>query len=406
MKSPINFALLIIVIISINCSGKKTNQDNESEANGEIALQVLHFPKSGEDTLKVSYFADTVIYIPLETTKESFIHYIDELWMNDSIILINNLGGGLFLFKQNGKFIRQIGKNGRGPGEYGNIYHFDVIRDTIYISSTVRRGFLRYTFDGTFCDEIKLNYEPIYFSSTADQKLVCYDELEGKIYVYNKNLYSPPDTFIVEYGVTLGRYSYMEMPRVGYNYLQKTTSGLLFNSFLSDTVWNINSDKKEPAFILNIKDQLLPYSKQIEFSNGDFEWFQKMASPYILVHLIPFSSFMFIFQLHHTIMDYDAGYDAIYLDNTKTGEIKKFNTSYIYDDIVSRQKLSNERLSYFYPIYSADYLVTSKKPLDLLNYIDRNSNEVTSLLWLNQMKTIKEDDNPILVKIKIKKSLQ
>ena len=332
-----------------------------------------------------------------------------QLWMNDSVILISCILGDLLMFQQNGKFIRQIGKRGTGPGEYGDIYHFDVIRDTIYISSTVRRGFLRYTFDGTFCDEIKLNYEPVYFTTTVDQKLACYERHEGKVLVYNKNLHTPPDTITVEYGVTKGRYYYGWHDPTFMTYLQKTPSGLFFNDYLSDTIWNITGDKKEPAFILNMKNQLLPYDRQIEFSKGDYERFNKMANPYSLVHLIPFPSLMFVFQFHHTIYADDSGYDAIYLNNTKTGEIKKFNTSYIYDDMISKQKLSNERLTFFYPIYSADYLVTSKKPLDVLKYLDQNkgnSKKVPSLPWLNQMKTIKEDDNPILVKIKIKKNLQ
>jgi hypothetical protein len=395
MKKVSCFFVLIIAL-SINCSSDKNTAINP----GIIRLSL---PESGEDILNTSSFADTVVYIPLETTKESLIRFIDQIWMNDSVILING-GGGLLVFRQNGKFIRQIGKNGRGPGEYLNILHFEVIRDTIYISSTGRRSLLRYTFEGSFCDEIKFNYTPAYFSSTADQKLACYIHAEGKIYVYNKNLHSPPDTIVIEYGVTEDRYRYIVMPRPGYFFFQKTTSDLLFNSLLSDTIWNITGDKKEPAFILNLKDKLLPYEKQIEFSNGDFERWDKMANPYVFVHIIPFPSLVFVFQLHHVAMSYsNPGYDAIYLVNAKTGEIRKFCTSYIFDDIVSKQKLSHERLTYFYPINSEDYLVTSKRPLDVLRSME---NESPSLLWLDQMKTIKEDSNPMLIKIKIKKNSQ
>ena len=120
---------------------------------------------------------------------------------------------------------------------------------------------------------------------------------------------------------------------------------------------------------------------------------------------------MFVFQLHHAVMSNDPnlGYDAIYLYNTSTGEFKKFNTSYIYDDIVSKQKLSNERLTYFYTIFSEDYLVTSKKTLDVMNFLDQNNGNdknVPSPIWLDQMKAVKEEDNPILVLIKIKKEHQ
>ncbi|HUX55472.1 MAG TPA: 6-bladed beta-propeller [Bacteroidales bacterium] len=398
MKKTIPFALLIIALVLVNCSGKKAHPDIKSEDNDKIALQALHLPKSGEDTLKASYFADTLIYVPLETTKESFIYNINQLWISDSIILIYCPRAGLLMFQQNGKFVRKIGKQGKGPGEYGNIYHFDVIRDTIYISSTVRRGFLRYTFDGTFCDEIKLNYEPVYFSTTADQKLTCYVQEEGKVLVYNKNLYAP-DTIVVEYGVTKGRYYYSLGDHSFMTYFQKTLSDLLFNDYLNDTVWKIRNEKKEPAFILDMKDKLLPRDKHIEFCKGDFQGWEKMAKSYQLVHLIPFSSWMFVFQKHWL----DTKYDAIYLNNTKTGEIKKFSTSYIYDDIVSKQKLS-----YVFFMYSADYLVVEADPLKVLkdmNKNNENSKEIPSLSWLNQMKTVNKDDNPIIVKIKIKKNL-
>jgi hypothetical protein len=382
------FAVLIIALLSIKClSDKNVNTD----------IKILKFPESGEDTLKASYFADTVIYVPLETTKESFMYDIIQLWMNDSVILINCMRGDLLMFRQNGMFVRKIGKRGRGPGEYGSIFDFDVIRDTIYISSRGRRSLLRYKFDGTFCDEIKFNYQPVFFDNTADQKLACYDDTEGKVFVYNKKFYAP-DTIVVEYGVTGGRYLYSLTDYSFMTYLQKTPSGLLFNDYLNDTVWNITSDKKEPAFILDMKDKL-PRDKQVEFCKGDIRGWSKMAESYHLVHLIPFSSCMLIFQKHWMT----GKYDAIYLNNNKTGEIKKFNTSYIYDDIVSKQKLSSIQFT-----YSTDYLIAGIYPIKVLKDLNQNKEnirEVPSLLWHNQMKTVKEDDNPILVLIKIKKEL-
>ena len=242
MRNPIPILVPIIAFLLVNCSHKKNaNTDGSREGNSRIIAQLLEFPESGEDTLKTSLFADTVIYISLETTKESLMDYIDQIWIDNSNILINCKQAGLLLFQQDGKFARMIGKRGRGPGEYGNIFHFEVIRDTIYVSSTGRRGFLRYAFDGTFCGEIKLNYQPIFFSTTNDQKLACYIMEEGKIYVYNKNLDSPPDTIIVEYGVTKGRYRYAFKDQ-NTAYLQKYSKGLLFYDYISDTVWNIKNN--------------------------------------------------------------------------------------------------------------------------------------------------------------------
>ncbi|MEN6353203.1 MAG: 6-bladed beta-propeller [Bacteroidales bacterium] len=399
MKKITPFAILIIALLSVKCSNKKTISDNKGDINNKNITQILHFPDSGADTLKTSYFADTVIYIPLETTPESFIRNIYQLWVNDSVILVYHGGGDLLMFQLNGKFVRKIGKQGKGPGEYEQIFHFDVILDTIYISSRSKRSLLRYTFDDTFCDEIEFHDQPAIFNTTFDQKLAIYDDAQGKVFVYNKNFYTP-DTIIVEYGVTKGRYYYSFGDPFFMTYFQKTPSGLLFNDYMNDTVWNITGDKKEPTFILDLKDKL-PRNKHIEFCKGDFGGWENMAKSYQLVHLIPFSSCMFVFQKHWC----DSKYDAIYLKNSKTGEIKKYNTSYIYDDIVGKQKLPG---CFF--IYSTDYLVTyysePYKVLKQLKQINEKFLEGTSPLWLNQMETVKEDGNPILALIKIKKDLQ
>jgi hypothetical protein len=398
MKKIISFAILSIALLLVECSNKKSNPDKKSEDNNKITTEKLRLPESGEDTLKASFFADTVIYIPLETTKESIVDNIKQAWMNDSVILICCYRAGLLMFRQNGKFVRKIGKWGRGPGEYASIYHFDVIRDTIYISSSGKKSLMRYTFDGVFCDEIQLKYQPLYFSSTNDEKLACYEHNVGKVFIYPKINYNP-DSIVVEYGVTKGRYYYgFSDPTM--TYLQKTPTGLLFTNYLNDTVWNINSNKKEPAFILDIKDELLPYDKQIEFCDGNMTEWDKMAKSYNLFFLVPYSSFLFIYQKHYK----DQGFDAIYLKNTKTGEIKKFNTSCIYDDLISNQKL------YPYPfLYSANYLFTyysgPSKILNILNQNKKNIKGGPSSKWLDQMKTVKKDDNPILAIIKIKKNL-
>jgi hypothetical protein len=396
MKKHILFTLSIIALLSTQCSSNKnSHQADESTVSDKIVTQILHFPESGDGYLRASYFADTLIYIPLETTEESLLDYaLRQVWIDSSFILVNSRKSGLFLFQKDGKFLKQIGKKGRGPGEYGNIFHFEVILDTIYVSSTGRRGFLRYTFDGTFCDEIKLNYQPVYFSTTPDQKLACYNIDEGKIFLYN-SVYTAPDTIVVEYGVTKGRYMWTYSD-LDFTYLQKYSDGLLFYDYRSDTVWNITNNRKEPVFIINMKNKL-PFDKQIEFCNGNLQEWKLMVESYQLVHIRPLSSCILVFQKHW----YKGWYDAIYVDNTKTGETKRFNKNFIWDDIVSQEAINVTNY-----LYSPDFLVARfYPPVKDLKQDKDNNKGVPSQKWLDQMKTVKEDDNPILVLIKIKKNL-
>ncbi len=392
MKKLPLFTIIFIELLNSTCAFDNRSGEVKDINPETDKVRYLQIPQNGEKKLNTSLFADTVVYLPLETKSESLIGSINQLWINDSLIVINSYQSGLLLFQKNGRFIKKIGKNGNGPGEYLEIFHFEVLHDTIYISSINRKGFLRYKLDGTFCGEIKLNYQPVYFSSTLDQKIACYLREEGKVVVYN-NDFSTSDTIIVEYGVTIGRYRYTQMDKP---YLQKTNFGLLFNSYLNDTIWNINNSKKEPAFILDLKDKL-PYDKQIEFSQGDFQKWDELVNNFRFVHLLPFSDCTFIFQSRWTIKRQD--YDAIYFADNRAGKVRKFDSSSIYDDMVGGQELK-----VFYPGYSENCLLSSIKPEVITEHLSRSKKE-SSDAWSNQMKTIKEEDNPILVLINIKKSL-
>ncbi|MCG8308507.1 MAG: 6-bladed beta-propeller, partial [Cytophagales bacterium] len=343
-----------------------------------------------------SYFADTVIYIPLETTKESYIKFLSQVWVDDSLILIND-SQRLLMFSLDGKYIRQIGKRGKGPGEYGMIFNFVVVQDTIYISSTGKKSLLKYALDGNFYKEIYFRDQPVFFNTTHDDRLAWYHRIQGKIYVHNKKL-NMADTLQIEHNVSSGRYKYMYGGQF-MTYFQKTRSKLLFNNYVSDTIWCINQESKEPAFILGMKEKLLPKEKQIEFYEGDFERWRKAAKPYNMVHLIPFSSLMFIFEKYWS----EKEYSAIYIQDRHTKEMVKYKASFVYDDLVGFQKLPN-----FIFTFSSEYLIAGLYPVEIHKEVDNNYyylKEKASPLWLNQMKTIDENDNPILVLIKVKEDL-
>ena len=76
-----------------------------------------------ERDVPISQFVDSLVYIPLETTPESGISYIRKIFLTDKYIIIRHDSPGssspLLLFdRKSGKFIRPLGKKGRGPEEY------------------------------------------------------------------------------------------------------------------------------------------------------------------------------------------------------------------------------------------------------------------------------------------------
>lgn len=72
------------------------------------------------ESLDISETADIVNIVNLELTDNSLIREISKIFLTDQFILIVDLiKSEIFVFnKSNGKFIRNIGQKGQGPGEH------------------------------------------------------------------------------------------------------------------------------------------------------------------------------------------------------------------------------------------------------------------------------------------------
>ncbi len=398
--------LLLLLGFSCNTTQEKAQPSSfNSDAETEYPIHIDLAKHKEKDFLNVSEFADSILYIPLETTPESLIKEIVSIWLNDSIVIIAHKFG-LLKFDINGKFIKKIGTQGKGPGEYVSIFDFTVIRDTIYLSPTDGRRFLRYTLDGLYCDKIELKTQPVLFNTTDDQKLAIFERDKGEIYIYNKNIQSPPDTITIEYGINGFWHSRTLTDEKLYNCFYKTSTGLLFNNYLNDTIWNINSKSKEPAFILDTNNKLLPWGKYIDFCTTDnvYEW-GKSAKRYFTFNLLPITSGVFIFQkawFRDEYLDENYNtyqYDALLFLEKKTNKLTKYN--YIYDDITGNQKLT-----WLYQTRYKSYLIGDIYPYNLLSNLEQNrrNGNFISPTFLDQIKNLKEDDNPVLVLIKTKEN--
>ena len=73
------------------------------------------------DVIVTSDLIESIEYIPLETTKNSLVHSVEQsLIYNDNIYILDNFGKSILMFNKQGKFIKRIGSYGKGPKEYIN----------------------------------------------------------------------------------------------------------------------------------------------------------------------------------------------------------------------------------------------------------------------------------------------
>lgn len=394
MKNNV-FILAILINICIGCSSNNQKNEQVKSGNNSKTSIYINLPETGENKLNVSEFADTVMYIPLETNAKSFFKRVIQIQITDKYIFINGRDQ-LLVFSKEGKFIRQIGRKGKGPGEHLLIFGFVVVHDTVYISSSGKRSLLKYNVTGNFLEEVPTLAQLPRFNVTPDNRIVSF--ISGKLIFFDRKL-KGIDTITIAHNVSDKRASYSWWDDFD-TFFQKSEHRLLFTNYMSDTIWDISNGRKDISYIMNLGDQLLPEKDRVEYCQGDFDRFKKNAASSQKINLFETPSFLFLFQKGWT----DNDIQSTYLHDITANTIRKFETPYIFDDLVSKQNLvpnytsNNCIIATLNPVKFIDELKKVNKP-------NKTGMESPSPLWLKQMAKITENDNPILVimPVKIKK---
>lgn len=208
--------------------------------------------------IKLSQISSHIRYIPLETTAESLL--------KQDIMDVTFAGGYLFVcdyekvlqFTPEGKFIRQIGKSGQGPGEYKqNILAitYDEPQKLIFMSDMRQGKVLVFSFDGTFIKDIKTETGATSPHLDADGNLLTVSssylyskERQGDdLFVYNQNgkrLYGFP--FHFEEGK---RYPQLVFePALFYSY----NGHIYYKNPLELIIYRLDKKKRIPAYRLDL----------------------------------------------------------------------------------------------------------------------------------------------------------
>ncbi|PWD97725.1 6-bladed beta-propeller [Marinilabilia rubra] len=168
------FLILTIFILFFSCTKKKTNSIDYSNIKDTIEIV------PNEKPIRITDLADTISYIFLEENKNSIFGNIDKMiyTKNNIIIIDKHITKSIFIFKNNGKFLNKINREGKGPGEYiriGDVF-YDNSSDLIVIYDDKSYSFLYYKLSGEF---IKKSNTSLLFLSMA--------RLSNNKYVFHTN---------------------------------------------------------------------------------------------------------------------------------------------------------------------------------------------------------------------------
>lgn len=391
-KNILLLFLFFLLITGCNSKKKETSENLHLVRNNQSPCHI-NLPEEGKGILTTSLIASEVSFVPLQTNKYSLIGKGGKIRINDSIIAIYDTKR-LLLFNKKGSFIKQIGTNGKGPGEYLHIFNFELYHDTIYLTSSGKRSMIKYTIDGKFQKEIATGDQITHFKITEDGNIVSYHNRIGELRFYDKSM-------TLKHVLRPG--NLQQQPILNSisdqfdTYFQTSYNKILFSNYFNDTIWNIAGSKEKAAYITNLKTSLLPNRILTDYAqNGDFNKFLEKASSYNKINILETENKIFIFRKTWT----DNDLNAIYVYDINTNSTMKYSAPFIYDDILSGMKLKVKS-----EYCTSNSLVSVISPIEVLKELEKKQVKDTTKeyqSWEKKIKGIRIDDNPIIVYIKLK----
>lgn len=146
-KAKVCMNLFIALLVVSSCQLRSPEKEGVWVADVRSAIQK-------ETPVSMKEDVEGIEYIPLETTDSCLISNVTALIMDDEFIFVQNgKTDQNFQFTRQGKFVREVGKVGEGPGEYPPYTVLDPVMDTkkreIYLNR-YRLPAMVYSYDGEF----------------------------------------------------------------------------------------------------------------------------------------------------------------------------------------------------------------------------------------------------------------
>lgn len=304
MKHMCLFALLVVISgIFFSCSDKIYSDTKK-----------ISFVEASKDYSLASAFRNIHI-VQLETNDSCIISEIKRILIVKDNVYILTKDSEIFCFnKSNGRFIRQIGNIGEGPGEFfeAKDIFYNEKENFISVIDPLKNVCLTYSADGKYIKTESLNTSLSWMNNaefTSDGYLMLSEQLTGG---YPSNDYAY--TIIGSDGKIIKMDEFAPVKVKDYSVafashpMTKCEEGMRFFKFLNDTIFTMSDGEVTPYCILDFGKKIL--SKDVVAKAGSF-------------------SDKLLLELSHT-NGYFAGLDKIYETKNFLIFIPKFYPLYGY----------------------------------------------------------------------------
>ncbi len=373
--------VLFLFLFSCNESSEKPDQTN--------TIFLKFDPNTLPSPSPLSEIVEKIRLIPLETNPECLISDVIRAFIGEKYILAVSNGNRqyLFLFTLEGKFIRKIGHQGKGPGEYINISYISVFEDMeqVYISTGVKGDMLVFNFNGDFIRKIK-GIQGSFASKRVGPDQTAYTTyLDYEIKIVNEKKEDTLSLFPVDPENIVYHTSYLYGSENG---------GFFYALSGKDVIWKVEKDSLVPAIVCDFGSGSLSPKELINYALTG-----RLPAGKLVIDGFPF---------------YGAGYyHFLLLQEDKKGEEKAFD---ILVDEESHQSWfiksspeSDDILfsdAYFFKnSANTGEMISVAYAIDLINglpKIKENKSFSYDSKTIKQIEQLSEEDNPVLVLFTLK----
>lgn len=250
------FILFVYIFFSlVACSG---NFSEKAEREVEVISICLD---SVENSLDLADFLiETVSVVPLETHDSCLLSDIHKMmFRNDTIYVSDQMRSVIFVFDDEGRYVRRIGRKGGGPGEYSFLGDFDFWGDSILIQDLYRKKYILHSLhDGGFREIAYPHHHNglLVWGNTVWQAGNYYVTDAG---AYNLYRFDLDNKEVVSYAVPFDEEEAKYKNAYGLRKrfaCQADTALLIFPSDF--TIYRLSVDEAVPAYQVSFSERALP----------------------------------------------------------------------------------------------------------------------------------------------------
>jgi len=400
--------LVLILAISLSCKEKTTK-----ETSSFYTIPFAEIVKNKRE-VKLSEFATSVELIQFENIPDAMLGNIENIEFTKDYIFVKFWMHPVLQFSRKGKFIRDIGKKGKGPGEYNACMKMsiDEKNERIYIQ-TIELNMMVFNFDGEYLKTIKfpaLESMMNFWIWGRDSILVSYFEPffgnEPSVFIEHDERGDTLQT--IANHIFFNEDEQANRPHISpfedQNFSYRFDNKLHMKGYYNDTVYTYNENNKIiPKFLIDLGKHKLPADLTYER-----KWNRPLPNDLCWTGVHETSDYIFLpygyhFDQNKPETEKEEKGCVMYNKKTKEGvAIDETKLGGFIDDISGcpdfRPLVMNEN--------EAIMLVSA---LDMKQYLDseqfknivlKNSEMKEKLVQLN--KTLKAEDNHFVVLVKLK----